>query len=492
MITVRDLLERTGPSLSSDLVSLLVKQEHINREAARKRVSRSAGLIKKLKGLRLPNREDFLYLEDQFGGLEFTVNLTEALRKSGSSLWRALSGIIARGGAVKQQYFPIASGLPIHFTRGQLLHSYAEESLLRFRIIEIKQFPEGEFVGLRGLTQPSNRRKAVLIVESVILSSLKTWLTKVGFSSYKATQIRDNIIPSFGPFNWDLVGPSYLTGLVDWKRGKIRNGFIVGDIILDRNITSEDILPFLAKCGVIINQKRHRPFIPLFIADSFEESALKTLRKKGVLLARPETFFGTEAAANLTRLVGTIENAAAAVTKSPEEVFKLLESVGKIEGSSLNLRGIALDFFIAHLYSLKGYRIDFRKPIFSRTYGPTDIDVKADNSEEVVCVESKGLMPGNLLNSDEIKTWLSEKLPKIKDWLKDADTLPNKKRFEFSVSTDYTEEAKKFIRELKGKHIHQPITFSNGSDIISRLQALKQSSLIRVFKDIFVNNPISP
>jgi hypothetical protein len=177
--------------------------------------------------------------------------------------------------------------------------------------------------------------------------------------------------------------------------------------------------------------RRATRFQPVFIADFFSTEALQLLRAKGALIARPETIFGMEAAAALRELIGTIENAAAAVTNNPTSVFELLSKITKIEGAASNLRGIFLELVIARLYQLKGYSIDIRQQIRSEDGTLAEIDVKAGSRPEVVCIECKGKSAGVLVSHDEIQHWLEVTLPRIKSWFLRNPSLPEQKRFEF-------------------------------------------------------------
>lgn len=484
MTSVQSILKEQGPRLSSEIVSLLVERDGISNEAARQRISRARSPVKRLGGISLPNRESFLFLDGDFGSENFYRSLVDAFKATKSAYGQALTGLQSRGSIIRKDYFPIATGLCTFPTKGHLLHDAVEEKLLNLGALYTQDTPEGQMIGLRGQVELSKKRKAILIAESIVLSSMRSWLTKTGMSSYQATKIRGDTLPSFGPFNWDLVGPSYLSGLVDYTKTEVKPGFIVGDIILD-TVTIEDVSPFLAKCNVIKNQRTHRRFIPMFIADLYDNSALMELRRQGCLLARPETIFGEEEAKLIRELIRTIENAAAAIINDPSRVFEILKKLGKIEGASHNLRGVMLEFIVARLYSLTGYKIDIRQRIFAKGER-AEIDIKAYRDDEVVCIECKGMSPGNLVDVDEVNDWLSSSLPTIKNWLKAADSLPNRKRFEFCVSTDFTDDAKTLIANIVATHKKQPIAFLNGSDLIERLREMNQSSIIEVFREHYV------
>src|SRR4051812_7865219 len=112
-----------GPSLSSKVAAQSVK-EGSNPEAARQRISRAQGVVKRLKGLSLPNREAFIYLQEQFGTSQFLANLTTALRVTGSCYGRAIGALLARGGATYEGYFAGVSGLPVHKTKKQVMYAH--------------------------------------------------------------------------------------------------------------------------------------------------------------------------------------------------------------------------------------------------------------------------------------------------------------------------------------------------------------------------------
>src|SRR5579862_8184115 len=110
---VRSILHELGPSLSSEIVARLCA-EGVTCEAARQRVCRAGRTVNRLRSIRFPNRETFLFLSNQFGTKEFQDRLAGAMKTTGSAYGRALLGIEARGGVLSDSDFPIASGLPVY------------------------------------------------------------------------------------------------------------------------------------------------------------------------------------------------------------------------------------------------------------------------------------------------------------------------------------------------------------------------------------------
>jgi hypothetical protein len=263
-IDIATLLKKGGPTLSSKIVDELVNTG-ISRETARKQVSRSSGTVRRLQGIQFPNRERFLFLEDQFGKQIFKSTLSASLKQSNTSYGRALTGLESRGGAVPVGHFAIAGGLPVENTKGQLLATLILSRLLQVGLLKKETSTDREIVSLWNVASISNRRLASLIVEDITLAAIKTWLMNMGWVSTNAIKIRtDHSAPRFGQFPFDIVGPSYLNSIIHYKKGKPVNGFIVADILLDREIKSKDLEPFFSKLSVLANQKRKAHFQPLF------------------------------------------------------------------------------------------------------------------------------------------------------------------------------------------------------------------------------------
>lgn len=483
---IESLLEQIGPCLSSRIASEL-KKRGMSAEAARKRISRAGGKVRRLLGLSFPNRESFLFLEGEFGNSDFLESLARELKQTGSSYGRALIGLTARAGSIPAKHFPVASGLPVERAIGQVPHSVVEEKLQQLGLVSRSAGDEEETFSLWDHSSPGARRRAAIAVENITLGIIKVWLTKLGFSSQGALEIRSSeSLPAFGQFRWDLVGPSYLACLMGYEQGRVLNGFVVGDILLDRNITSEDLRPFFAKWEVLRNQRRKTRFQPMFIADQFEPEALKELRRKGCIVAMPATLFGEEASRHLQSLIGTIEHAAAAIANNPQAVFELISKITKLEGAALNLRGVVLELMIAHLFKLQGYEIEIRQRIVSEKGEQAEIDVKALNRKEVVCVECKGKGPNALVSAAEIKQWMDKTLVRIKSWFKLTPTLPQSRRFEFYTSTGFTDDAKALITQIDASHVQQPIAFFSGINIVSKLRDQRESALVDIFRDQFM------
>ena len=110
-ITTEDFLTKFGPSPSSKIKDSIVAGG-LSEEAARQRISRSRGKVRRFTSIKLPKRESFLYLDAQYGSYEFWNSLVKAHSEANSAYGIAMQSIMARGGAIPKKYFSVVSGSP--------------------------------------------------------------------------------------------------------------------------------------------------------------------------------------------------------------------------------------------------------------------------------------------------------------------------------------------------------------------------------------------
>jgi hypothetical protein len=480
---IKSLLQQSGPCLSSRLAKQLC-QSGLKPDAARQQISRNCrGEIGRLYGLNFPKREGFIFLKADFGSERFVANLLSALATTGSAYNRPLIALTTRDGIMPEKHFATATGLPVVPTKGRIMHSVVVDKLIQLGLIKRVKSSEGDFLALPNAYQQSEHSRAIGQVEHILLGIIRSWLGKTGLASANAIKIRDTETPQFGQFNFDFVGPSYLAGLSpDLSAG--RHGFLVGDIILGKEITKQDLEPFLGKWEVLRAQRRSTPFQPVFVADYIACDALHALRQRGCLIAIPATIFGDEVAELLKQLLRTVENAAAVITQKPDEIWTLFKRLSKLEGAAINLRGLFLEMIVGHLLRLEGYQIDFRKQIHVGDRA-AEIDVKATNHVGVICCECKALKPGAELDQSHIEKWEQKTIPLIKEWLSHSTTAPEKREFRFYCSATYGEAAHNKLTHLSRTHLKQPISFFDGGDIERALRTNKQHSLADAFREQF-------
>src|SRR4051812_42866149 len=104
---VEEYLRRNGPRLSSDVTNHLIEKFRLTPAAARKRVSRAEGSVRRLAYIPFPHKARFMYLERDFGSRMYWEALTEALLKTNSAYGFAIAALRQRGGLVPEKHFQI-------------------------------------------------------------------------------------------------------------------------------------------------------------------------------------------------------------------------------------------------------------------------------------------------------------------------------------------------------------------------------------------------
>ncbi|WP_192937121.1 hypothetical protein [Sinorhizobium meliloti] len=75
---VEDFIRYQGPCLTSAVSDHLVQNLGLTPAAARKRVSRASGEVRRLAYITFPRKARYVYLEKQFGSPEYWSNLVDA------------------------------------------------------------------------------------------------------------------------------------------------------------------------------------------------------------------------------------------------------------------------------------------------------------------------------------------------------------------------------------------------------------------------------
>ncbi len=483
---------KESPLQSSEIIKRLSRDNGISPVAARQRLSRARakGAVMRLDDINLPNRGKIYFLKDHQYDSEFFLDMvSKILIKNNTAAGRGLLALSAKDGVLPLSLFSKASGTMFYKNKKQINTENVIKQLEGAGLISfIQNDTYGDLICRYDRSDLTERQRASLEVEKVILSIVKSWLANLGISSFGALKIRDVTPHDYGQYHWDLVGPCYLNCFTDFSKDKYLHGFVVADIILDKTISESDILPFIFKVDSLVNQKKIRPFLAIYIADWFSHEALNILRKKGIIIARPETVLGKEYAELIKFLINTLENASKKMKEDPDDVFKLINKLSKIEGASLNLRSVILDFIIMLLYNLEGFDCDIRKRIVLNSGDRAEVDVLASRKDKVVFIEGKALSPRNLFNADEIKKWIDKTHHKIRKFIKEKGNFPSDTSIEFCISTTFDTDSKALIKDVQKKYKKLPIKFSDGYDLIKRLRNFRQSSVVDIFQEHFVKS----
>lgn len=492
---IEGYLDTFGPSLTSDVAEHLVKVHHLKPATARKQVSRSGGVVKRLAYITFPKRARFLYLEKDFGSLMYWRNLVDALLSTKSAYGHALAALTTRGGIVPSAHFQIACGAPIkqakHLSPNTIL-----ERLHQAQLVEKKNVPGlGECVVL---TQSDNNInmfvsdiRARLITESVVLLAVRDWVKNLGIVSYDTVVTRDGAnLPRVGTFAWDLTAPSYLSFMLKQsKEGSPKPGFVACDIFLGQSITKAGMEPFINKCKMLRSLRNVGPCMQIFMANSYSKEAFVFAKQNGIIPATPKNLFGKEIADGLIELTSVLKQAAES-SVDPEAFGSLFQKLGKIEGASNQIRGTLFEFFAAHLLrKSKSSHVLMNRKYKAEVKGETkeaEADVVCVNGDiSTTFVECKGYSPYATIPDKELLHWLHHQVPVL---FKAARTHPewknNKIHFEFWATGALSDEIQATVSaaRAKVKASKYSLELRMGDDIHSLCQITKDKSLIEAFQ----------
>lgn len=497
---LKELLEQSGPCLSTELTARLVAEHGLTAEAARKRVSRGFPGLKRLAYLPFPRKARFLYLQGQYRSSWYWRTLKQAILCSSSSYSPALASLLQRDGIMPKSHFTIACGAPIR----QKKHLSAETILIRLKQANVVE--EVEVAGLgpcivyaefEDALVDTSSLKARLIAEDILLKQIRMWARNLGFISFEKVLMRDEgeDQPKVGTFAWDLTGPSYLAPMVEWgKGGRPSPGFVVCDVLLGSIVTEDGISPFIHKYLTLRSLKKVRPCLPIFVAEKYTKEAFLKVKGIGAVAATPESLFGKEVAEGLTQLMEVLTSAAKASTKP--EVFDLMfQRLGKIEGAATNLRGALFEYLVAELVRQTiSANITLNRTFRDETgKEAAEVDVLAVESKKAVYfIECKGYQPSGTIKDDDVERWLNKRVPLIRQHaLKHPDWKSLEMHFEFWTTGNLTEYAKAKIIAAKIGTSKYIVQYRDAADVLAYALGTKDKALIGTLNQHFLEHPLA-
>lgn len=500
MDAIEQLLKEAGPCLSTELARLLIERHGLTSEAARKRISRQPASVKRLAYLKFPRNARFVYLQEQYGSPWFWDALVKALLENSPAYGGAIAALRQRGNLMPKPHFFIACGSPLAQQR------HLSPQTVLDRLIQAKLLEEIDVPGIgpciaRAQELAYNAElipdmQARLVVEDIMLKAVRGWARNLGLISYDKVKIRceDPSLPRVGTFAWDLSAPSYLGGLIERSdQGKPNPGFFVCDIVLEHEITTAGIAPFLQKCQTLRSLKRVGRCIQLFIAEKYNKEAFLLAKSQGVMPGTPETLFGEEVAASLRQLSEVLRQAAG--LKDVQIFNELFSGLSRIEGAATNLRGALFEFWAAEVVRQTfGAHIRMNR-VFIDTTDKAEVDVQAlVASRQVRFYECKGYQPGGLIPDGEVDRWLDKRIPLV---YKQARTLSEWKNMEFHFefwTTGRLSDAS-ITKIKKAQATVRPgrytLGYCDSGGLTAIAKATKDKALIDALRQHFLDHPMA-
>ena len=185
------LLKR-GPQLTSEILRHLEKSG-LSPELARQRLKRRPSSVKSLSGITFPKNARFYFHETQFGTHRYWDALYHALAEGSPVYGPAVAAMIAKGGIVPKEYFPIISGAPLK----QKKKTGSDAVLSRLKAVGVlTEFTMGEtpvlcFHHNTGFSVDHDGLAAQLTVQRILLDAVADWARKLNMASYNKVAIRE-------------------------------------------------------------------------------------------------------------------------------------------------------------------------------------------------------------------------------------------------------------------------------------------------------------
>jgi hypothetical protein len=493
---IEETLRDVGPALSNEVTTYLVEQFGMSPAAARKRVSRVGGEVRRLAGVSFPRKARFLYLQQQFGSPWFWGRLVDALLAQRSAYGYALAALRQRGGIIPARQFAIICGAPVKQAK-QLSPDTIYQRLSEAGLLCKMTVPGvGDCIALTQGQEYYEANAALmqarLITEDILLTAVRDWLKKLGIVSYGKVAVRsDAILPKVGTFVWDLSAPSYLGHMVRQDAaGKPKPGFVACDVYVGEEMTVTGAMPFLRKCVTLRSLRKVGPCLQVLVANRFDHDAFQLLKQYGVIPATPENLFGEEVAKGLSQLTSVLHNAALAVI-DPDQFDELFNRLGRIEGAAIQLRGTLFEYLAAEIArqsiapDVKMNRL-FKQP----GKGEAEGDVVAVREHQTITViECKGYSPRSTIPDELFERWLQHNVPISYSAIKEHPDWKNLDvRFEFWATAALSEKAMAlFVAAEKAvKPSRYSLGLRLGADIRLLCRKLKDPNLLVAFEKHFM------
>jgi hypothetical protein len=423
-----EAMKRLGPCLSTQLTDYLVETHGLQPAAARQRVSRAPQEILRLD-IPFPRRARFLYLQEHDRSPQYWAAFHAAISELDGSYARALVAVGTRT-LVPLAHFSIVCGAPAK----QKGHLAAEAILARLRKAEVLDVIDmrglGPCVVTRAYTQRQDagaaaKTQARLLTERVLLETTREWAKRMSMASWNKVALRDDPLPNgepprVGTFHWDFTSPSYLAALGHWnKEGKRLPGWLVCDVLLNREVSLEALGPFLHKCKTLQQLRNVAKTLHLFIAHGYEDKALRAAREAGVMAVTPNHLFG-RAAAEAFRLLAQTLTQAALGSVDPEKFQKLITGLSTVEGAVGNMRGAFFELLVAEIIRRTepgGADARINYVVYADDGAEAEVDVYLKTQNRQLMIECKGRNPDTVVDDEEIETWLKKRIPRVREHL---------------------------------------------------------------------------
>jgi hypothetical protein len=458
-----------------------MRQESISDEAIRKRLSRMGDSVQKMKGFFLDNQVLF-YLREQYRKPEYYEGLVRSFPVAAKRYHAVLTALRYHQGSIHKSRLASYTFSPIASLTGHKRIDHIIEDLVNWELIRVDE--DYIFTTDRADLNESanfNFSKGIELARMVVLNQFAEWARGIGMVSYDSVKTDSE----FGKLQWGFTGPSYITGITQQGKDKVRPAFVVADVLVGREADLDDVYFFLQKIEILKHQRNASNFLPYLITQGVQEDAFRELKRRGVITASVNKLFGNEYLELLKSLISTITNAGAILKTNPEAYLKLITQIEKLAGGKTNnLRGDLFELAVGYYYSNRSQVLDVGK-LITHEGRQKELDVLAVASDEVHIAECKGY--NYPLDVATVEVWLNEKVPVAYKWAIAPERYQGKKIiFELWSTGGFTDDAKRFLEEHSQKTTKYKVEFYDQSAIMTKARTAQVKKLTEIMRAYFV------
>ena len=276
------------------------------------------------------------------------------------------------------------------------------------------------------------------------------------------------------------------------KDGSTRPGFVVCDVLLGKSVGIHDLGPFLSKCRTMRNARNMAPCMQIFVAEEYSPDAFDHAKKQGVVPATTKNLFGSEVSEGLGELI-SILSLAAEHSVDPEEFDRLFSKLGRIEGTSIQLRGALFEFLAADLARRTISPNVRMNQVFKAHDGrEAEADVVAIRENNSVCfIECKGYHPSATIPDDLVSRWLHRSIPILHNVARQHPDWCNLAiRFEMWITGSISSNSRRGIEAIQSgvKKTRYTLALRTGAEILGMCRNAREPSLTKVFRKHYTIN----
>lgn len=459
---------------SGDAIDFCVKQYHIKVETARKRIERLPDDICKIKKI-CRDGQSILYARDNWNTDTYYERLIAVLKENAIQHYTIVNALRLHYGSIPLNNLASYSNSPVEKIKGHKLFETVIDDLNKIRLVE----KGNEQYCIRSCDDVIDiKSRAINTIQNIVLQQFHEWARNTGFISYNSAKFHS----VFSGYQFGLVAPSYiksLTGKTLKNEGKSIPAFVIADVLLNKEISKDDVDFFVRKIQNVSMQKQLARFIPFLIIGSHDSEIYNVLKTNGIVVGNIDELFGTKYSETIYGIFNLMYNAGAILKKNPEQYLKLLSEIEKIaSGITYNLKGDLFEMAVGYFHAQLCQNLDISKNIIYDGE-KKEIDVYAVYQEKVVFAECKGL--NSPIDDEYIETWLSKKIPHFRKWALQCDSLQNKRVvFEIWCTGGFSDISREKLAKAKQNTHKYDIDFFD----IAEMKVIAKEKNIPHFKEI--------